>query len=84
MELVKVTQTIFNLKDGQIERFRVTPANRVALLISPILADIVWMFIFIVILIAVAVPFGFNAHIAGLLVTLILLAYSLWSLALFR
>ena len=67
-------QTIFNLKDGQIERFRVTPANRVALLISPILSDIAYMFIFIVILIAVAVPFGFDAHIAGLLVSLILLA----------
>ena len=66
--------TIFNLKDGQIERFRVTPASRVALLVSPILADIVWMFIFIIILIAVAVPFGFHAHIAGLLVSLILLA----------
>jgi ABC-2 type transport system permease protein len=65
--------TIFNLKDGQIERFRVTPADRVALLISPILADIVWMFIFIVILIVVAVPFGFAAHIPGLLVTLVLL-----------
>jgi ABC-2 type transport system permease protein len=65
--------TLFNLKDGQIERFRVTPANRVALLISPILADVAWMFVFIVILIAVAVPFGFNANIPGLLVTLILL-----------
>lgn len=66
--------TIFNLKDGQIERFRVTPASRVALLVSLILADIVWMFIFIIILIAVAVPFGFHAHIAGLLVSLVLLA----------
>jgi ABC-2 type transport system permease protein len=66
--------TIFSLKDGQVERLRVTPASRVALLLSPILSDIVWMFIFIAILVAVAVPFGFHAHIAGLLVSLVLLA----------
>jgi len=66
--------TIFNLKDGQIERFRVTPASRVALLLSPILSDIAWMWIFIFVLIAVAVPFGFHAHLIGLLVSLVLLA----------
>ena len=66
--------TIFNLRDGQIERFRVTPASRHALLISPILSDIAWMYIFIVILVAVAIPFGFHAHIVGLSVSLVLLA----------
>jgi len=66
--------TIFTLKDGQIERLRVTPANRVALLLSPILSDIVWMYIFIAILVAVAIPFGFHAHVTGLLISLILLA----------
>ncbi len=67
-------QTIFDLRDGLIERFRVTPVSRYALLISPILSDIAWLFIFVAILIAVAVPFGFNAHIAGLLVSFVLLA----------
>ena len=66
--------TIFTLKDGQIERLRVTPASRVALLLSPILSDIVWMYIFIAILVAVAIPFGFHAHVTGLLISLILLA----------
>jgi len=66
--------TIFALKDGQIERFRVTPASRVALLLSPILSDIAWMYIFIAVLVAVAIPFGFHAHVSGLLISLILLA----------
>ncbi len=67
-------QTIFDLRDGLVERFRVTPASRYALLISPILSDIAWLFVFITILIAVAVPFGFEAHIGGLLVSFILLS----------
>jgi ABC-2 type transport system permease protein len=67
-------QTIFDLRDGLVERFRVTPASRYALLISPILADIAWLFVFITILIAVAIPFGFEAHIVGLLVSFVLLS----------
>jgi len=67
-------QTIFDLRDGLVERFRVTPASRYALLLSPILSDIAWLLIFIAILVAVAVPFGFNAHITGLLVSFVLLA----------
>ena len=66
--------TIFTLKDGQIERLRVTPASRYALLLSPILSDVAWMCIFIAILVAVAIPFGFHAHVTGLLVSLLLLA----------
>jgi len=66
--------TIFDLRDGLVERFRVTPVSRYALLLSPILAGIAWLLIFVVILIAVAVPFGFTAHITGLLVTFALLA----------
>jgi ABC-2 type transport system permease protein len=66
--------TIFELRDGLTERFRVTPASRYALLISPVLADITWLFIFDAVLIAVARLFGFEVHIAGLLVSFILLA----------
>jgi ABC-2 type transport system permease protein len=66
--------TIFELKDGLTERFRVTPASRYALLISPVLADIVWLFIFNTILVGVAKLFGFDIHIAGLLVSFLLLA----------
>jgi ABC-2 type transport system permease protein len=67
-------QTIFDLRDGLIERFRVTPANRYALLVSPMLSDIAWLFVFITILIVVAIPFGFDAHVSGLLVSFVLLS----------
>jgi len=67
-------QTIFELRDGLTERFRVTPASRYALLITPVLADIAWLFIFNAILIAIAKLFGFDIHIAGLLVCFVLTA----------
>jgi ABC-2 type transport system permease protein len=66
--------TFFDLQDGLIERFRVTPASRYSLLISPILADIIWLFIFSAILVVIAIPFGFDIHITGLLVVFVLLA----------
>jgi ABC-2 type transport system permease protein len=69
--------TIFELRDGLTERFRVTPASRYALLISPVLADVVWLFIFSAVLIAIARLFGFDIHIAGLLVTFLLVAFLL-------
>ncbi len=69
--------TMHELMEGTIERFRVTPASRIALLISPILSNIVWFFLFIFILVIAAVPFGFNLHISGMLVSLILLAFVL-------
>jgi ABC-2 type transport system permease protein len=66
--------TFFDLQGGLIERFRVTQSSRYALLISPILADIVWLFIFSSILVAIAIPFGFDIHIQGLLIVFVLLA----------
>jgi ABC-2 type transport system permease protein len=75
--------TIFDLRDGLIERFRVTPASRYALLLSPVLSDIVWLFLFNAILIAVAKLFGFDVHIAGLMVSFVLLALLLIVTAIF-
>jgi ABC-2 type transport system permease protein len=66
--------TIFELKDGLIERFRVTQASRYALLLCPIFSDIVWLLIFNSILIAAAKFFGFDINIAGILVSFLLLA----------
>ena len=69
--------TIEELQQGTVERFRVTPVSRVALLSGPILSSIAWLFIFVAILVAIAVPFGYDLHITGMLVTLVLLAMTL-------
>jgi ABC-2 type transport system permease protein len=65
---------IFELQQGLTERLQVTPVNRFALLTGPILASVSWLIIFVVILVAVAVPFGYDVHIAGVLISFILLA----------
>ncbi|MCL2780790.1 MAG: ABC transporter permease [Actinomycetia bacterium] len=57
---------VFELKSGMIERLRVTPASRFAILIGPILAALALMFIFDLVLLAVGVWFGFTLHFAGL------------------
>jgi ABC-2 type transport system permease protein len=65
--------TIFLLRNGVIERFRVTPASRFAILIGPILSGIVWTFIFAVVIIALCVPFGFHVQFLGLLIYFVIL-----------
>jgi ABC-2 type transport system permease protein len=65
--------TIFELQSGLIERLRVTPASRLAILVGPILSGLLMMTIFDVVVIAVGVGFGFNVHWAGLLVLVVLL-----------
>jgi len=66
--------TIFELRAGVIERFRVTPASRFAILIGPILATMVMMFVFDAVVVAVGVGFGFHLHLLGLAVLGVLLA----------
>lgn len=66
--------TIFELRAGVIERFRVTPASRFAILIGPILSNMVLMFVFDAILVAVGAAFGFDVHWLGLAVLGVLLA----------
>jgi ABC-2 type transport system permease protein len=75
--------TMFELQEGTVERFRVTPVSRFALLIGPILSNITWLFIFSAILVAIAVPFGFHLHIAGMVVSFVLLALTLAIMASF-
>jgi len=65
--------TIFELKAGVIERFRVTPASRFAILTGPILASMVMMFVFDAVVVAVGAGFGFSVHWAGLAVLAVLL-----------
>jgi ABC-2 type transport system permease protein len=65
--------TIFELKAGVIERFRVTPASRFAILIGPILASMVMMLVFDAVVVAVGFGIGFSVHWAGLAVLAVLL-----------
>ena len=65
--------TIFELKAGVIERFRVTPASRFAILIGPILATMLMMFVFDAVVVAVGAGFGFSVHWLGLAVLAVLL-----------
>jgi ABC-2 type transport system permease protein len=66
--------TIFELQAGVIERFRVTPASRFAILLGPILSGLFMMFVFDAVVVAVGFGFGFQIHWLGLLVLAVLLA----------
>ena len=68
--------TIFELRSGVIERFRVTPASRLAILTGPILASMLLMFAFdaVVVAIGAGLGFGFGVHAGGLLLLSLLLA----------
>jgi ABC-2 type transport system permease protein len=66
--------TIFELQSGVVERFRVTPASRLAILLGPFLFGIVSMFTFDLVLILAGAAFGFSIHVVGLLVLAVLLA----------
>jgi ABC-2 type transport system permease protein len=65
---------IWELDSGVIERLRVTPASRFALLLGSVLRDVAMFLIPGVVVIAIAIGFGFRAHWAGLALLLVLLA----------
>ena len=65
---------IAELRLGVVERLRVTPVSRVALLLGRALRDIVVLLIQAVILILVALPFGLSIDPEGVLVVLGLVA----------
>jgi ABC-2 type transport system permease protein len=75
--------TIFELKGGVIERFRVTPASRFAILTGPILASMLMMFVFDAIVVAVGAGFGFSVHWAGLVILAVLLGLLMTVMAAF-
>jgi ABC-2 type transport system permease protein len=66
--------TIFELQSGVIERFRVTPASRFAILIGPILSGLTMMLMFDVVVVAVGVAFGYHIYWDGMVVLALLLA----------
>lgn len=78
---------IAELQTGVVERLRVTPASRFALLVGGVLRDVVVFLVPATIVALVAVPFGYDPSFAGMLGLLALLclvtaATSAWSSAL--
>ena len=63
---------IAELRAGVIERFRVTPVSRVALLLGRALRDVVTLVAQSLILTLLAIPFGLSINLVGLLVMLAL------------
>jgi len=65
---------IAELRGGVIERMRVTPVSRLALLLGRSLRDIVQLLFQSVMLVLLALPFGLTVHVADLLLALALVA----------
>jgi ABC-2 type transport system permease protein len=65
--------TIFELQGGVIERLRVTPASRFAILAGPILASMAMMFAFDAVVVAIGYGFGFGVHWGGLAILAVML-----------
>src|SRR3979411_2719840 len=65
---------IAELRSGVIERFRVTPVSRFALLLGRTMRDILIMVIQALLLILMALPFGLSIHPLGIVLMLGLLA----------
>ncbi|MHB8620332.1 MAG: ABC transporter permease [Chloroflexota bacterium] len=64
---------IAELRIGVIERFRVTPVSRLALLLGRAARDILTLLIQALILIGLSLPFGLRINVSGLVVILALL-----------
>lgn len=62
---------VAELRAGVVERMRVTPASRTALLLGRVLRDVVFLVAQGVVLILVALAFGLRAPIAGIVVGLV-------------
>jgi ABC-2 type transport system permease protein len=78
---------ISELQTGVIERLRVTPVSRLALLTGTVLRDVVAFVVPALIVIGIAIPFGYQPHLAGTVLMLVLLCLvtattSAWSSAL--
>jgi ABC-2 type transport system permease protein len=65
---------IAELRYGVVERMRVTPMSRVAMLLGRSLRDVVILLFQALIMIVLAIPFGLHLDVAGVAVTLGLLA----------
>src|SRR5580698_3873306 len=65
---------IWELDSGVIERLRVTPASRLALLLGTVARDIAMFAVPGVVVIAVGAVFGYHVHWGGLILLFVLLA----------
>jgi ABC-2 type transport system permease protein len=65
---------IAEVRNGVLERFRVTPVSRLALLLGRALRDILMILIQAIILVALSLPFGLDINLEGMLIMLALLA----------
>ncbi|HVX30828.1 MAG TPA: ABC transporter permease [Nitrolancea sp.] len=65
---------IAELDSGVIERLRVTPVSRFALVIGTALRDVVMLIVPALIVVVVAIPFGFHAHWLGIALLMLLLS----------
>jgi ABC-2 type transport system permease protein len=65
---------IAELRSGVIERLRVTPVSRFALLLGRTMRDVLIIIVQALILIVLALPFGLSIHVSGIVLMLGLLA----------
>jgi len=75
--------TIFELQSGVIERFRVTPASRFAILMGPLISGLLMVFVFDSVVVAVAWGLGFHFSWPGIIVLAVLLALLMVSMSAF-
>jgi ABC-2 type transport system permease protein len=68
---------IDEVRNGVVERFRVTPTSRFALLAGRVLRDLVNTLVVAIFFALIAIPFGFQIHIWGFLILLVILALML-------
>jgi len=59
---------IDEVRNGVVERFRVTPTSRFALLAGRVLRDMVNMLVIIAVFVVISIPFGFSPDVVGFLV----------------
>lgn len=62
------------IRSGVIERFLVTPVNRLSILLGRILKDVVVLLIQCILITLFAIPFGLSINIGGFLLSLLLYA----------
>jgi ABC-2 type transport system permease protein len=67
-------EVVQELDSGVVERFRVMPVARFAILAGSVLKDMVMFILPSLLVVAVAWLFGFHVHLAGLALALVLLA----------
>jgi ABC-2 type transport system permease protein len=78
---------ILELNAGVVERLRVTPASRFALLVGTVLRDVVMLWVPALLVVLIAIPLGFHPHWPGIVLLFVLLglltaSVSAWSGAL--